>query len=171
MAIELKTLSAPACPTRPTPRFLTRLTPTPIFPRPQTLWALARLQAAPPPSWMTSVVTRLQLSASMFSPVEVASTMWALARLGVRGEQLPAEVLALFFIATDRRLSSFKPQVCVGLLRTGVNSTCASVCGGYGGWEMTATAAGRCAPMCGTGRGPTLLARRLPTPCRPAPLL
>ncbi|GIL78910.1 hypothetical protein Vretifemale_8308 [Volvox reticuliferus] len=76
----------------------------------QTLWALARLQASPPPAWMASVMNRLQLSASMFSPVEVATTMWALARLGVRGEQMPGEVLALFFIATDRRLSSFKPQ-------------------------------------------------------------
>ncbi|GLI66024.1 hypothetical protein VaNZ11_009729 [Volvox africanus] len=76
----------------------------------QTLWALARLQASPPSAWMTSVMNRLQLSASMFSPVEVATTMWALARLGMRGEQMPGEVLALFFIATDRRLSSFKPQ-------------------------------------------------------------
>ncbi|GIL45172.1 hypothetical protein Vafri_2498 [Volvox africanus] len=76
----------------------------------QTLWALARLQASPPSAWMASAMNRLQLSASMFSPVEVATTMWSLARLGMRGEQMPGEVLALFFIATDRRLSSFKPQ-------------------------------------------------------------
>ncbi|EFJ52659.1 hypothetical protein VOLCADRAFT_85860 [Volvox carteri f. nagariensis] len=76
----------------------------------QTLWALARLQAAPPPAWVASVMVRLQHSATMFSPVEVATTMWALAKLGVRGRQMPGEVLALFFIATDRRLSSFKPQ-------------------------------------------------------------
>ncbi len=41
----------------------------------------------------------------------LSQTMWALARLGVRGEALPSEALALFFIATDRRLSGFKPQV------------------------------------------------------------
>lgn len=77
----------------------------------QSLWALARLGAAPPEAWLGGALNRLQHTASMFSPVEVANTMWALAKMGVRGERLPAEVLALFFIATDRRLSSFKPQV------------------------------------------------------------
>lgn len=65
----------------------------------------------PPPSWLEAALKRLNASASLFTPPDVANTLWALARLGVRGEDLPGEVLALLFIATDRRLSSFKPQV------------------------------------------------------------
>ncbi|KXZ51785.1 hypothetical protein GPECTOR_11g229 [Gonium pectorale] len=82
----------------------------------QCLWALGRLQSHPPAEWLAAVLTRLQLTASMFSPVEVATTMWALAALGVRGQQLPGEVLALWFIATDRRLSSFRPAELVSMV-------------------------------------------------------
>jgi len=42
-----------------------------------------------------------------FAPQEVANTLWALARIGAKPS---APVMAEFFIATDRRLSSFKPH-------------------------------------------------------------
>jgi len=42
-----------------------------------------------------------------FAPQEVANTLWALARMGIKP---PAPVMVEFFSATDRRMSSFKPH-------------------------------------------------------------
>jgi len=72
-----------------------------------TCWALATMRVAPPPSFLSVFLRRVEQVGAEFAPQEVANTLWALARLGAKP---PAPVMAEFFSATDRRLSSFKPH-------------------------------------------------------------